>query len=195
MRFLFQLCLVLLMLWLAGFVYYYMQIYPPPSDSGEPCEALVVLTGSAGRVEAGLKLLEDARAPRLFITGVGDDRHSEAFLNTFKPSPQLRDKLREQGVFTIDRAATSTFENAYETKRWLDKTGFSTLCLVTAHYHLPRSLAVFRTTMPKKRWIPISTSGWDVRPEEMFENKTQALVLIREYHKWLFVSLTYWAIS
>lgn len=195
MRMLLKLLFLAVTLWFGGFVYYYMQIFPPPKDSGEPCEALVVLTGSAGRIEAGFELLDAGRAPRLFITGVGDDRHSEAFLESYKPSDRLRERLREEGVLTIDRAATSTFENAFETRRWLEGTPLSRLCLVTAHYHMPRSLAVFRAVMPEKKWIPISVSGWDVRPEELLESSVQAIILMREYHKWLFVSLTHWAVK
>jgi uncharacterized SAM-binding protein YcdF (DUF218 family) len=187
MRSLLFLPVMLALVWAAGFALYFFQIEPTPKDSGEPCEALVVLTGSAGRIETGFKLLEQGRAPRLFITGVGDDRHSEKFLQHYVPSAAMRAKLESPEVLSIDRKATSTFENAEQTNIWLEQTGLTRLCLVTAHYHMPRSLMVFKTAMPKKTWIPIATEGWDVKPAEAFERPVIFRILAREYHKWLVV--------
>lgn len=193
MRGLFKLLLLLLLLWIGGFAAYFSMIYPMPADSGTPCEALVVLTGSAGRVDMGFELLDKGRAPRLFISGVGDERDAQAFFESYKLPQALRSKLQQEGVLTIDREASSTFENAYETKRWLKNKPYKNLCLITAHYHMPRSLTLFRHVMPDKEWIPISASGWDVRPEELLRRTDLALVLLREYHKWLFVSAMRWA--
>ncbi len=187
MRALFFLPVMLALVWAAGFGLYYFQIEPLPKDSGEPCEALVVLTGSAGRIESGFKLLEEGRAPRLFITGVGDDRHSEKFLEHYVPSAALRAKLEQPGVLSIDRKATSTFENAEQTKIWLQDKEYSDFCLVTAQYHMPRSLLVFQNAMPDKNWIPIATVGWDVKPLEIFQRRVIFEILAREYHKWLVV--------
>ena len=51
-------------------------------------------------------------------------------------------------------AATSTMGNAIETADWIKKSGFNSIILVTANYHMPRSLMLFRHIMPEIRIIP-----------------------------------------
>ncbi len=189
----FQLAFFAGLAWAAGF-FHYLGLIEGYADSAQPCEALVVLTGSAGRVEHGFKLLEQGRAAKLFITGVGDDRHSEAFLAQYKLSAALERLVDTPGVLSIDREATSTFQNAEQTQVWLQESGHQRLCLITAHYHMPRSLAVFRRTMPERTWIPIASSGWDVKPEQVWKRFAIFLVLAREYNKWLAVTFWYRAL-
>ena len=49
----------------------------------------------------------------------------------------------------IGHSAVDTAGNARETARWMAQEGFTSLRLVTADYHMPRSLAAFRRAMPE----------------------------------------------
>ena len=185
MKKLFRLCILTLLLWLGGFIPFWYVVSHYESDNDTTCEALVVLTGSQGRVETGFELFEQGRAPVLFITGVGDDRHSEVFLNSYKPSPKLKRQLAKDGAFTIDRKATSTYENAEQTLVWLRDKDYQNLCLVTSHYHMPRSMKVFRDMMPQRNWIAQVVHGNDVKPELTWRDISTFRIMAHEYHKFL----------
>ncbi len=60
--------------WMLGFVWFAVFL-PQPLD-GRRTDAIVVLTGGAGRIDRGIALLEDKAAKRMLISGV--DR-SESF--------------------------------------------------------------------------------------------------------------------
>ena len=50
--------------------------------------------------------------------------------------------------------ADDTAGNAAETAGWVNERGFQSIRLVTASYHMPRSLIEFRHAMPAIRIIP-----------------------------------------
>ena len=66
------LALVLLLLWLGGFIWFLRAVQEAAADAGT-ADAIVVLTGGTERVETGFRLLEEGAAPRLFISGVHPD--------------------------------------------------------------------------------------------------------------------------
>ncbi|MBY0264492.1 MAG: hypothetical protein K2P90_03555 [Holosporales bacterium] len=75
-------------------------------------DAIVVFTGSEGRVQTGIALLKRGIAKHLFISGVQS--------KSFKiPSPEDK-KLS----ITLGYAADNTFENVDETVEWLKKRIF-----------------------------------------------------------------------
>jgi uncharacterized SAM-binding protein YcdF (DUF218 family) len=63
--------------WLTGLVWFAARIPPGPPVAGSPAaerftDAIVVLTGGSGRLNAGLELLAAGRARTLFVSGVND---------------------------------------------------------------------------------------------------------------------------
>ncbi len=112
--------------------------------------SIVVLTGGDQRIAAGLELLQDGVAPKLFISGVGE-------------GVRLQDVLPELSVDTakrifLGREARDTLGNAHEVAAWLAETRGKAqsprVVLVSAHYHLPRALWHFTSRMPEVTWIP-----------------------------------------
>lgn len=57
MKYLFRGLLYLAVAWLLGFGYFYLTLPEEPAEM-PGADAIVVLTGGAGRLEAGLRLLE-----------------------------------------------------------------------------------------------------------------------------------------
>jgi uncharacterized SAM-binding protein YcdF (DUF218 family) len=51
-------------------------------------------------------------------------------------------------------AATNTHGNAMETAAWARAHGYRSLIVVTANYHMPRSLEEFSAAMPGVRLVP-----------------------------------------
>ena len=101
------------------------------------------MTGGADRIEVGLRLLADNRAPILLISGIG----GKADLPTLArgsgvDTAALADRVK------LGRAATSTHGNALETAAWARDNGIGKLIVVTAWYHMPRALTELRRTVP-----------------------------------------------
>ena len=113
-------------------------------------QSIIVLTGGDQRIAAGLELLEDGIAPKLFISGVGAGVRLQDIL------PDLSADIAKQ-VF-LGREARDTFGNAQEVAAWLAETQPKAqnprVVLVSAHYHLPRALWHFSSRMPEVTWIP-----------------------------------------
>lgn len=182
------------LVWLTGFNLYLQDIraaettmHPdlllPPAQTVET--AIVVLTGGGERVAAGLKLLQKGNGRRLFISGVGAN-----LTDVLAGLPH--DPVLAECCIDLGREADNTAGNAHESLLWLAEKKFPRLILVTAHYHLRRSLLEFRLLAPPSLEIipyPVATSrvqviGWWQRPRT-------ALLLLTEYSKLLVTALRY----
>ena len=64
----------------------------------------------------------------------------------------------------IGYAAEDTYGNAEEAAAWSAQHRFHSLIVVTASYHMPRSLRLFRSVMPKVKLIayPVEPAGVDM---------------------------------
>lgn len=156
--------------WLLGFGFFVVNLpqaktlpYPDNSDG------IIVLTGGAGRLEAGLDLLEKEVAARMLISGVNP---------VVEPHELSALTGAEEALFTccidLDRAAPNTAGNATESAAWAKKHGFHSLVLVTADYHIPRSLILFRRAMPEARILAHPVKGeWPI------------LYIANEYNKYM----------
>ncbi len=127
-------------------------------------DAIVVFTGSEGRVQTGIALLKRGVAKHLFISGA-QSKSSEIL------SPEDK-KLS----ITLGYASNNTFENVDETVAWLKTKGFLSVCLVTSDFHMPRSLFLLRLKMPNGIFYPypLTTS-----------NSKRFFYTLKEYHKLL----------
>jgi len=109
-----------------------------PTDA--KADAIVVLTGGLNRADEGLKLLRAGRAGVLILSGVNATAEADSiFLNT------LTD--RERASIILDKASSSTFENAVEVRRLVKERGFHSIILITSAYHMKRAEYVFRRMM------------------------------------------------
>jgi len=176
----FYVIVLLFILWLGGFTWYLSQISYPPEKSSHVADAIVVLTGGSQRLGAGLDLLSQGQSQKLFISGVNKDvGFKEIFYLNKASQPSLNQSIE------LGYMANNTRENAEETAVWLQKKGYQSIQLVTAHYHMPRSLVEFRALMPHIPIHPytVCPALFEKRdPKSRFE---QALVLMREYHKFI----------
>ena len=143
--------LLLALAWLAGLVAF-VSIIPPAADApDERTDAIVVLTGGSERLAEGLRLLAAGRAGRLFVSGVGKDVELASLLQGLPPGATLPDPAERACCITLGHGADNTLGNARETAGWMATQGFRSLRLVTADYHMPRSLIEFRRAMPDIR--------------------------------------------
>lgn len=176
-----RLILCLVALWLGGLLGFAWRVYSIPT-SPAPAEGIVVLTGSAGRISGGLELLKRYPDARMLITGVGDGTAKSEIAAAFSTDEALFDCCIE-----LDRRAQDTVGNAEETARWVRRNTISSLVVVTAAYHMPRSLVEMRRVMENVRLEPLPTRAGEDNPERWWwwNSPTRRRIAL-EYHKYLF---------
>ncbi len=167
--------------WLAGLGWFIAQVPLKPSADNTPTDAIVVLTGGAGRLEYGLQLLAEGKGKKLFISGAGSDTRTADFL---RRAPNSLAPFLAEVKIALGHNAENTIGNATETLAWLNQEGFESIRLVTSAYHMPRSIAEFQEAAPAIRIVPAPvftnefTRGWWLYEEGR-------LLVFSEYHKYL----------
>lgn len=154
--------------WMLGFAWF--AIFLPQPLDGRPTDAIVVLTGGAGRIDRGLALLEEGAAKRMLISGV--DR-------SVRPSELAAQYNAPERLFacciTLGREAIDTRSNAIETARWLERRDFKTVRLITTDWHMRRAALELRQALPGR-----VTIVYDAVP-----SRPSLTMLAREYNKYL----------
>jgi|TARA_R110002072_G_scaffold14810_17_gene60664 uncharacterized SAM-binding protein YcdF (DUF218 family) len=146
---LFLLASLLVGLFLAGLAWFAQQLPEPEAKPWARIEALVVLTGGSDRLSRGLALLDRGLADKALISGVYRGVEVGELLRLAEQDPN---ELR--CCIVLGYEADNTHGNAEETARWVKEEGFTSLRLVTAVYHMPRSLIEFRRALPEITIIP-----------------------------------------
>ena len=169
-------------LWVAGFFVFLDKVPRTQAtvESGPKADAIVVLTGGGGRLEMGLRLLTRGDAAKLFISGVdpGVDK------TTLLQNRQI-DTATLDCCIALGHSADDTSGNATETTRWMASQGFTSLYIVTANYHMPRSLVEFRAALPKAELLPRVVHPNNVHLEDWWRWPGTIQLLTAEYTKYL----------
>lgn len=176
--------LVVLLVWATGLLAFAARVDAlTPADEPAPADAIVSLTGGSGeRISQGVRLLEDGKATRLLISGVG--RHVtpsqlQIIVGAAKP---LFDCCVDLGF-----QAANTLGNARETAAWARSHGFKRLILVTADYHMPRARLELRAAMPEAIIEPYPVATSELRAGDWWKTGAGAQRMILEYSKYLAV--------
>lgn len=146
---------------------------PPPN-----ADAVVVLTGGAGRVVEGIDLLSAGHAKKLFVSGVDRGVDVAALLTAARRGP-----AGIECCIALGHGADDTAGNAAETARWMAAEGFASLLLVTTDWHMPRSLIEFRRAMPKATIVPRSVPSPTVHVADWWRWPGSTQLLAGEYIK------------
>lgn len=170
----------LLVLWGGGLVWFARQLPREVADGDRITDAIVVLTGGSGRVETGLKLLARERAKKLFISGVYRGVEVNEILRFASEAPEDL-----ACCIALGYVADNTAGNALETAEWMRGEGYHSLRLVTAAYHMPRSLVEFRRAMPDVEIVPHPIFPDHVKQSDWWRWPGTALLFASEYNKYL----------
>lgn len=157
-----------------------------PLESLEHTDAIVVLTGGSGRLSAGLELLKAGLAGKLFVSGVYSSVDVKELLSLSQLSPD-----RVECCIVLGYAAADTVGNAFETAGWMEEQGYRSLRLVTANYHMRRSLLEFAMAAPHIAVVPHAVAPPNVHLVEWWRWPGTASLLIAEYNKYLVALLRY----
>ena len=174
-------------LWLYGLLNFLRMIPERITNKNPNSDAIVVLTGGSDRLKKGLQLLTKKKAKKLFISGVyrGNDVRRLLQVQQHNPTEVLC-------CISLGYAATSTMGNAIETADWIKKNGFNSIVLVTANYHMPRSLMLFRYIMPEIRIIPHPVFPTQFEPAHWWARPRTTSLIISEYIKYTIASTGWW---
>ena len=169
---------VALTAWGAGF-FIFLSILPTAvARPDAPTDAIVVLTGGSMRLDVGLKLLERGQARKLFVSGVHRGVDVAELLRVTRMDPS-----RAECCIALGYQADDTVGNARETAEWMALEGFRSLRLVTAAYHMPRSLIEFRAAMPGIEILPNPVFPDHVKSMEWYRYPGTAALIAGEYMK------------
>lgn len=161
-----------------GFPVFVWSIARTSSDP-EPADAIVALTGGEGRVIAALELLDQGKGKRLLISGVDEQTSRAELFDAVGPS-------RHAGCCVdLGRSAANTIGNAGEAAAWVSEHDYRSIIVVTASYHMPRSLLELRAVLPETTFVPYPVFPESVHLDEWWHDGETTGVLAGEYVKFL----------
>ena len=166
--------------WAGGLFWFAASIPEAVSDPAARTDAIVVLTGGSGRLGAGLELLSVDRARKLFVSGVYRGVDVAKLLELARRTPE---ELR--CCVEIGYSADNTAGNAAETATWMRKQGYRSLRIVTANYHMPRSLLEFGFVMPATMLIAHPVFPAHVKRDRWWAWPGTAYLIVSEYNKFI----------
>jgi len=140
---------VALLLFALGFVMFATIVTRPPAVADPRADGIVVLTGESRRIAEGARLLKEGRAERMLISGVFRHTGKRALIKISGLPEQEFDCCVDLGY-----AAHDTAGNADEARSWATQRRYGSLIIVTASYHMPRSLAELSLALPDAHLIP-----------------------------------------
>ncbi len=169
---------VALFLLVFGFVLFATVATRIVNDNRAQADGIVVLTGGQSRIAEAVKLYNQGRAKRLLISGVNRRTSREELVRLTGLSDAAFDCCVDIGYEALD-----TLGNAGEARAWAGQWQFSSLIIVTASYHMPRSMAELGLAMPHMRLISHSVIPRMLRGEPWWLHLTAARILAAEYLK------------
>ena len=168
-------------LWIIGLIKFDEVIPTFDETNLTQTQAIVVLTGGSGRLDAGLGLLVKDPKALLFVSGVYKGNEVRHLLELSKQRPSAL------GARIAIGNAINTHENALETTAWVHKNKIQSLRLVTAAYHMPRSLLEFENLLPNTIIIAHPIFPKHVKQARWWAYPGTATIVIGEYNKLLLV--------
>jgi uncharacterized SAM-binding protein YcdF (DUF218 family) len=164
--------------WLAGLLWF---ATPPTADTrAAATDAIVVLTGGSLRLQSGIDLLRAGKGRKLFVSGVNEQVDLDDLLGASGHAPDWA-----RCCIVLGHEADDTFGNAQETAQWIRGQDFHSLRLVTAWYHMPRSLLEFDRAMPEIDIVAHPVFPDRVKQERWWAWRGTAVLLVNEYFKYL----------
>lgn len=163
-----------LIAWAVGFIVFAVALPQPLAP--DKTDAIVVPTGSGGRIARGLEILRLGAAKQMLITGVDLSVQTEEFQAEY----DVEDRLMDCCV-TLGFSALDTRGNARETAQWMAEREYNSLRLVTADWHMRRAALELADQLPGNITIQ----------RDAVRSEVSLWTLFIEYHKFIAV----WALQ
>jgi uncharacterized SAM-binding protein YcdF (DUF218 family) len=150
-------------LYFGGLAWFAQTIPRAPADETRATDGIVVLTGGPLRLREGLRLLAEGRGRKLLVSGVYRGVDVQELLRVARQAPDAVECCVELG-YAAD---------------------FASLRLVTANYHLRRSLLEFRRALPAAEIVPHPVFPDSFRIDAWWRFPGTYALVQAEYHKYL----------
>jgi uncharacterized SAM-binding protein YcdF (DUF218 family) len=157
---------LLVIAWVLGFLWFAIAL-PQPAGA-EKTDAIVVPTGSGGRIPRGLALLREGVAKRMLVTGVDAEVKPGEFAVEYDAPARLM-----QCCVTLGFAALDTRGNARETAVWMAEHDVRSIRLVTADWHMRRAARELEVILPEGTTVL----------RDAVRTEPSLWTLLLEYHK------------
>ncbi len=185
MKGLLRLVLFFVALWVLGLFLFIAELPETVEQPERHTDAIVVPTGGSERLQEGVRLLVHGFAGKLFISGVNVDTRIADLVASLPADAEKPPTALVDCCIVVGHVADSTLGNAAETAGWIKAQGFHSLRLVTADYHMPRSLLEFRRAMPDVEILVHPVFPDHIRRSTWWRSPGTASLLIGEYDKYL----------
>lgn len=183
MRHLLSFFSLLVVAWVAAWISFLHDVPKHPTRDATPTDAIVVLTGGALRVEHGFKRLSENNAHILLISGVGGDTNLDKLFETHT-TPEIRTDIdAKRPRIILDHMARSTRTNAEETALFARMHNVHSMRLITANYHMPRSLLEMQHAMPDMMIVPDPVFPKGFTAGSWWHHGASRNLLLSEFHK------------
>lgn len=131
------------LIWLFGFLWFAIAL-PGPLPNTVRTDVIIVLTGSQGRIEHALTVLEAGKAPDLLVSGVDREVRPREFSVQFGVPQRLMNCC-----VTLGYRAYDTRSNAIEAAQWVAEHNAKSIRLVTADWHMRRAAMEIGRELPE----------------------------------------------
>jgi uncharacterized SAM-binding protein YcdF (DUF218 family) len=163
-----------------GFMLFASHVMREPAWNAPRADAIVVLTGGDQRIEEAARLLAEGRGRRLLVSGVNRRNTKDDMRRLIGLKTALFECCVDLGYNAQD-----TIGNASETRRWAQDWQYSRLIIVTASYHMPRSMIELSRQVPDVEFIPHPVLPRQIRGGPWWLNMPLMRLLLAEYAKFL----------
>jgi uncharacterized SAM-binding protein YcdF (DUF218 family) len=179
-RILLSLALLLALVWAGGFLWFVGELPREAPPSVRKTDGVVVLTGGTQRIEAGIGVLAAGAARRMLISGVNPASGNALVAQA---APEARHWY--ECCIDLGFAAVDTTGNAIEIAEWARHHHLRSLRVVTASFHMPRSLLEIGRLTPGIDLVSHPVFPPLVRLDDWWFSPGTADLLAREYTKLL----------
>lgn len=169
--------------WVLGLAVFVHSLPGEPTPASVKTDAIIVLTGGNSRVERGFEMLAQGAAPVLLISGVGKDVTLQEMLIEHADA-KTRQAINDLGAsIVLDHVALTTQTNAREASQFVRERHYKSIRLITAHYHMPRSMTEMQTALPEVEIVadPVFPAGF--RRDQWWRHKNSRDLIVSEFHK------------
>jgi uncharacterized SAM-binding protein YcdF (DUF218 family) len=166
---------LILLIYALGFALFAVTLGHPAK--AEKTDAIVVLTGGAGRIERGIAVMKHGEAKRMLVAGADPSVTRGDLIRRLHGEGRLVRCCVDLGSESVD-----TRSNAEEALRWLDKHHYRSVRLITSDWHMHRAAYEFRSQLGKR--IALVPDALPTRPT--------FITLFGEYNKYVLRRLSVW---
>lgn len=170
-----RLTALVVMLYALGFVLFAVTLGDPAKPA--KTDAIIVLTGGAGRIERGIAVMKRGDAKRMLVAGADPSVTRTDLIRRLRGEARLVRCCVDLGSESVD-----TRSNAEEAMRWIGRHNYRSVRLITSDWHMHRAAYEFRKQLGPR--VTIVPDALPTRPTFM--------TLFAEYNKYVLRRLSMW---